>query len=132
VPRTTVSKVQDVLGADYEQGRQLTGFIRAAGLIVNRVATCATEKGFDLSSDELAEIETWTAAYMYTKSDRVYTSRSTSGASGSFKIDGNPYLEGAKALDPSGCLNAVLNAQRAGGFWLGKPVSDQLSYDERN
>jgi hypothetical protein len=132
VARTTSAKVQKILRNDYETGADLEPYVRAAGLITDRVATCATDKGEPLTAAELAEVEGWVAAMLYTKSDRVYTSRSTSGVSGSFQVEGNPYYEGALTLDPSGCLKSILSGQRAGGDWLGKAVPDQLDYDTRN
>src|SRR5207249_294049 len=99
------------------------------------VSSCAAGKGLNLTTEELREVETWIAAHLYTKSDPVYTSRTTSAASGVFVRAPNnpePYKDGAIAIDPSGCVNAALNQLRAGGFWLGKAPSEQTDYKDRD
>lgn len=135
--RTTSAAVQALLGDDYDtvNSPDLTPRIDAATAIVSRVSTCATNKGITLSSTELELIERWVAAWLYTKTDRLYTNRSTADASGGFilgKDEPEPYKDGALALDYSGCLAAILNRNRAGAFWNGLPLSEQSTYDERN
>ena len=130
--RTTALKVKEVLGKDYDGCRSLDVFIRSAAAMMARINTCATDKGVTISTDEWELMETWLAAYYYTKSDRLLTSKSNGGASGSFADTEKAYLAGALDIDPSGCLNALINNQSAGGFWLGKPVIDQVSYWDRN
>jgi len=136
VARTDPDKVKGILGKDYDTVScpSLAGYITAANLLTTRVATCASSKGTPLSTAELESIERWLAAWFYTKSDPVYASKSTGKSSGSFvrgAKEPEPYKDAALALDPSGCLSALLNRQTAGGFWAGKPVSEWLTAEER-
>lgn len=141
-PRTTDALVQAVLlpGKDYDTDRSpsLTRFIKAASLIVDRVATCATAKGLTLTSEELAEVETWLAAHMYMMSDQQQSSGANGGASGSYRaagglnLDGSTYGQAARAIDYSGCLDAIGKRAFAGGFWGGKPPSSQIDYVDRD
>ncbi len=138
--RTNAELVKAVLLDDYGPRASgilpsLTPFINAASLIMDRVQTCAINRGRTLSTAELLEIETWTAAYFYTKPDPAYQSKSSGKSSGAFIRDQdcpNPYLSGAMQLDTSGCLTAILKRQRAMVTWGGLPEGDQLSYEERN
>lgn len=138
--RTDSASVQAVLaaGQDYDLANapDLNPYMRAASLLVSRVAACASVKGYGLSSDEQTEMEAWLAAYFYTRSDPIYQSKSTGGQSASFAADQmssvERYKAGAMALDPSGCLDAILNNKRARGAWLGKTVDEQLTWEERN
>lgn len=135
--RTTVEAVQAILGTDYDSVRapSLVPRIETAAAIVDRVATCASAKDLALSATELELIERWLAAHYYTRSDPTYSSRSTAGASGSFvrhPTVPEPYLASALELDYSGCLKAILSRQTAGGFWAGKPPSEQTAYLDRD
>lgn len=133
--RTTDSAVAEVLGNDYDGCASLRPRIASANLLVSRVATCATAKGQTLSAAELEMLERILAAHFYTKTDPVYASKSTNGASASF-VRGNkepePYKDWAISMDPSGCLNALMNRQTADIFWGGKTEPEQLDYRERN
>jgi hypothetical protein len=142
VARTDSTAVKALLrngseGGDYDDvhSPDLTYHIRVANSFVTRVNTCATAKGYSLTSDELTDLETAMAAHFYTKSDRVYQSKSTAGASGAFVLDPQnpePYKSMAIEMDPSGCVSALLNRQRAAGFWLGRPPSEQTDYVDRD
>lgn len=143
-PRTTASLVQAVLGDDYGPRLDgslpdLTPFITAANTITNRVVACASAKGLALSDGgqdtEAEQVERWLAAYFYTKQDPIYSSKSTSGASGSFVRDAdeaNPYRGAAINIDYSGCLAAILKRQFAFFSWLGKPPSAQIPVEQRD
>ncbi len=131
MPRTNDQLVKDLLGADYDPCRPLDVFIRSAYSMMTRVIACATDKGVTISTEDRKLIETWLAAYLYTRSDRVYTSRSN-GASGSFADTANAYMMQAIQLDPSGCLPAILNRNTASMDWLGKPPSEQIDYVDRD
>lgn len=137
--RTTDDLVKETLaaGEDYDLDRALSlaRYIKAATLLTNRVAQCAIDKGLSLNDEELAEIETWLAAYFYTRSDPIYQSKSTGGQSASFVADQKSsterYKAGAMAVDPSGCVNAFLNNLRASSKWLGKNPGDQIDWQDR-
>lgn len=136
--RTTDTLVKAVLQRDYDlvNTPSLTRFIDSASMIVDRLVACATSRGYTLADAELAEIETWLAAYRYTHNNPVYASKSTDGRSASFLREGNrnPYLLGALELDPSGCLAFLTNPkkQRAGFRWLGTTPSESTAFWERD
>lgn len=133
--RTTGQAVRDILTKDYDciNNPSLTGYIASASSIVDdvRAAAIVDENPYGFAKLEL--IERWLAAWFYTLSDPVYASRSTGGDSASFvRGKDNPYLEGAKAVDTGGYLEAFLDNRQATGFWLGTPDNEAISYDDRN
>lgn len=138
--RTTSSAVQLILLKDYdgEDLPSLSPYIEAATAIVDRVESCASEKEIPLSATELELIERWLSAHFYQMSDQAYTSKSTGGASGSFKgqfgagFEITTYGQMALRLDYSGCLSAIDKRQTAGAFWLGKEPSNQTPYYQRD
>lgn len=141
--RTDADMVKGVLLDDYGKrvdgtDPSLTRAITAANLVVNRVATCATENDYTLSTEELLEIETWLAAHYYTRSDKAFASKSTEGASASYQgqtgkgLEASFYGQTAMELDPSGCLSAIAKRQVVGGFWAGTPPSEQTPYSQRD
>jgi hypothetical protein len=137
--RTTPKLVLGVMaaGQDYDTVAcpSLTPYITAANLITNRVATCAAAKSYAHTAEELVAIETWLAAWYYTKSDNKYSSKSTSKASGSFVTDPKVpehYKDGALSLDGSDCLRGILSGAVARFKWLGKRASAQRPYTERD
>ena len=105
-------------------------FIQPATVIVDRVKTCATDRGYTLTKAELTQIEVWLSAHFYLHRDPQYRERHTEKAGGAFETLN--YLEMAKSIDPSGCLAAQMERNRAGGFWLGKPKSQQTDYLNRD
>lgn len=136
--RTTAEAVQGVLARNYDPEVLVDPFIDSANATVSRVITCASKRGVSISTTEAELIERWLAAYYYTAADPLYMSRSTGRASGSFQraqgegIDGNDYGIRAVALDPSGCLRAILKGNRVQFKWGGKSESEQVSYKDRN
>lgn len=138
--RTTADAVKDVLGRNYDRSynASLTRHIAWASKVVDRVVECAANKGTSLDSDELEMLECLLAAHHYQASDEGYTSRSTSGASGSFKgqfgkgLERTTYGQDALLIDTTGCLGNFDKGQKAVFYWGGKPASEQLTYDERN
>lgn len=143
--RTTSDNVKGVLrlgseGGDYDDvaNPSLTPYIATANAITSRVYTCSVQKKLTLSTTELELIERWLAAHFYAMSDQTYAQRSTQGASGSFQgqtgmgLEATKYGQTALAVDYSGCLTAINKRQFASGFWLGKPASQQLDWEDRN
>lgn len=133
--RTNPGAVQEALGDDYDTDKRpsLQGRIVWANLITDRLNTLATAQGTTIGSSTLEMIERLLAAYAYTQSDRLYTSRSNTGASGSFLVDkDNPYLKMAKEVDPSGLLGEAMASKRANFFWAGKAPSEQIDYQDRD
>lgn len=132
-----------VLNDDYGPGENgvspaLQPYIDTATGIVSRVATCATRKGYTLTSDELEIIERWLSAHFYCCSDKAYLSRSTEGASGAFNgqtgkgFEATLYGQQAMNADWSGCLKNLDKQQRAGASWMGKTAAEQLTWQQRN
>lgn len=140
--RTDSTQVAAVLapGKDYDttNAPSLTRFITAANLVVTRVNTCATAKGYSLSSDELTEMETWLAAHYYTRSDKPFAAKNELGAGGTYqgqtakRLEASFYGQTALDLDPSGCLAAIANGVKASMAWGGKAPSDQIDYQDRD
>ncbi len=138
--RTNATNVLSVLQQDYDAVRapSLTRFMAMASKLVDRMVTCAANKGYTFDSEELEMLECLLTAHFYQMSDPGYTSKSTKSASGSFrgtytrKLDATPYGQQAMLLDVSGCLENFDKRQVAGMAWLGKAESDQLTYEERN
>lgn len=137
--RTNAELVKGILGDDFGKKADgslpsLTPFIRAAGLITDRVATCASDRGKTLTGAELAEVEAWLAAWFYTRSDPAYASKQSGKSGGTFISDPKQpdrYKAGAVALDYSGCLVAILERRTAGAAWIGKEPSSQIDYENR-
>jgi hypothetical protein len=137
--RTSEGAVAELLGDDYDGTRSLSPFIDTATLLVNRVATCATQKGQTLSTEELEIIERWLAAHFYTMSDKALTQKNTADSGGTFHgqtamhLDASLYGQTAQGFDISGCLTALTKPQlkQVGAFWLGKPPSSQIDYEDR-
>ena len=134
--RTTTTLVQGLLrsaanGGDYDGSTDLTPYVNAANLIMNRVVTCATNKGITLTSDEAEMIERYLAAHCYGMADQPYASQSMGGASASYQgrtdlgIDGTKYGQVAQSLDPSGCLKAIAKGYQTMFFWGGKTPTDR-------
>jgi hypothetical protein len=132
--RTTASKVEAILGRNYIPNVDLSPYIDVANAVISRMNTCAVSKGYTLTTSELALIETWYAAWVYTDMDPLYRSKSTGGASGSFESDpkSKRYLRQAIALDPSGCLAGIVSGHTAGAVWLGKVPSERIPYNQRD
>lgn len=138
--RTAQALVEGILLRDYDTDDRpsLTPFIRAANVIVTRVAACATRKSISLSSDELREIETWLAAHCYCLSDQTYAAKQTEGANATFhgqtglNLDSTRYGQMAQALDYSGCLVNISKRQFASVDWLGKRPSEQTDFVDRD
>lgn len=134
MPRTTPTKVKELLDRNYDarRGPSLVVHIATSHAIINQVVTCATRKSVTITSEVLELMERWLAGYYYTKVDPLYGSRSTEGASGSFLQSPDDYKNVAIDLDPSGCLRGILMGPGAAMEWMGKPVSEQIDYDDRN
>lgn len=136
MPRTTTTAVKNVLGGNYDtvNAPPLTPFIDAANATASRAAGLADDAGFTLSVAEKELMERYLAAQNYCAQDALYSSRSTLSASGSFIRDTKigDFAKIACSFDPSGSLMALLLGNTAGGVWAGKPLSEQLTFDERN
>ncbi len=148
MPRTTSANVIGILGNNYDAANQpdLAPFIQTANVLTSRVVAMAAGNtsfspgvGVVMGADELERIEAYLAAHFYARSDPLYRSRTTAGASGQFQTTGQDqglastdYGRDAMDLDYSGSLKKLNKLSRASGFWLGKPPSQQIPYDQRS
>ena len=151
--RTNSAAVAAVLGQDYEAGdavndipaTDLTPFMTSANAIVNQVVVLAGSSRDQfraaLASDSATQelIERWLSAHFYCAQDKPEIQKTTQGASASFQgqkqtqgLDTTEYGRRAITLDYSGKLNALDKRAFARTAWLGKPVSQQVPYCQRN
>jgi hypothetical protein len=141
--RTDSGAVVGILGDDYGPMADgtlpdVTPFIATANVVITRANTCATQKGYTITDEELELMERWMAAHFYAQSDKTLSSKSTEGASASFSgstdkgFDSTLYGQTAMRIDPSNCLFTTDKTWMAGGFWLGKPPSSQRPYTTRD
>lgn len=135
--RTDDTQVGEVITVNASYS--LTGPIRAANVLVNNVVLCAAENDITLTDETLREMETFLAAHLYSFRDQKYTEKQTGDASAKFQVrvglrlDSTQWGQTALALDTSGCLSKFNDGNKTvGGFWAGKPVSEQIPYEMRD
>jgi hypothetical protein len=123
----------------------LTPCIAAANTLINAVVfidgtTTSSAGRPPISGDKatLIQLETMMAAHYYQVFDQPFTSTSKGGASGSFQnaakgtgFGFTKWGQQAMALDYSGILKAIENGAFAGMTWLGKTLSEQLTFQQR-
>jgi hypothetical protein len=140
--RTTADQVKAVLMSDYGPKRDgelpdLAPFVRAAGVMIDRVETCAQAKAVPLSAEELAVLETWLSAHYYSVSDRPYQSTMTDRAQATYQgktgmgLESSYYGQTALGLDASGCLSAISKRRVASVTYVGKRPDDATAYEDR-
>lgn len=139
--RTNDGEVRGTLLLDYDSLRNpsLTPFIRRANALTDRVVVVAAASGRGtLTAGELLEIETLLAAHFYQASDPAYQSKSTTSSSATFlgsagmRLERTRYGQDAMLMDWTGSLDALNKRAFAGADWLGKPVSEQIDYKDRD
>lgn len=133
--RTTPAKVEGVLNRDYDYANRpnLVPYIDTANSVTSRLIAKASENGYSIDSTTAELIERWLAAHYYTRSDATHTSRNNMGASASFARKGDEYKQTAIDLDPSGILAGLVSGlMPVTAFWLGKPPSEQIDYQDRD
>jgi hypothetical protein len=129
--RTTSSGVQAILGSHYDGSTTLTPFIDTANNIVTWLAS--KDVNGELSAATLELIERWLSAHFYAQADPILQSKSTGKSSGVFEgqTQRGRYWDQAAYLDSTGNLNKR-GKSKAGMTWLGKAVSDQTDYEDRD
>ena len=138
--RTTSGAVIGILLDDYdaENTPDVTPFIETASAMTDDLNSYAIARSITLSATKLELIERWLAAWAYCQSDQPYIQKSTGESSATFqgksglKLDSNKYGQTATVLDSSGYLTSLNSTFTVDAFWLGKPVSQQIPYDQRN
>lgn len=135
--RTTDECVRGI--ADVDPNILLGPFIDMASVFVSRMQSCASDRGYTYTEDELRVIETLLAAHLYSIRDPRVTSEGTERAQASYEVGkqgeglrSTDYGKQAASLDGSGCLTAMSSGARAQFFWLGKAPSDQTDYIDRD
>lgn len=135
--RTTSNAVRAILGNHYDGTTSLEPFIDTATAIVDKIATCATARSVTLGSTLLERIECWLAAHYYAHADQLMQSEGVGrgqatyqGQTGKF-YESTQYGQAALGMDLSGCL-ASFGRQPIRMNWLGKAVSDQTAYEDRD
>lgn len=136
--RTNSANVQAILLSNYNSPDDLTTFINTASRIVDRVVACAATKSGSYTADELVDMESYIAAGLYfgKSGQQVVEEEQTEKARVKFqsrKDVAKGYMDMAKMIDPYGCVAAAMSG--SGGprlEWLGKPVSEQIHYSDRD
>lgn len=138
--RTNVGAVKALLGRNYDGTADLNQWIASAtGLVTQASLFAVSVKGITLDSTTLELVERWLACHFYCRFDPLYNSKSTMGRSGSFQrgpqkegFESTDYGRSACEIEYSGMLRAIGLRQVASLDWMGKPVSAQIPYDERD
>lgn len=133
--RTTEEDVRAIISTDSDN--LIAPFIDTATAVVDYVES---EDDNDVLTDALLrEIEKYLAAHFYEHLDQAYTSKSTDGASAAFQgqfgmgLDSSKWGQTAKRLDVTGTLAAMDRTKhKITVEWLGKPVSEQTAYTDRD
>ncbi len=107
-------------------------FIEEAEVMTDSVEACANDRGLTLSETQLRLISTNLAAHFYSIRDQRYQSKKTADASATFLSDREDYLNKAKMIDTSGCLDSLAKGHKPRFHWLGKPKSAQIDYADRD
>lgn len=138
--RTTASVVQELLAHNWDDVTSVTPYIQSASMLVDRLVVLAARlpSPITFTATELELIERWLAAHCYCQTDLLYQSKSTGGASASFQgqtamhLESTRYGQMAMDLDYSGVLATINKRQVAQMYWLGKPPSSQIDYEDRD
>ncbi len=107
------------------------------------IATALTDKVSSndtlsvLSTALLKQIEANLSAHYYSLRDPDYLETKTQDSSAKFYgktgmgLDFTPWGQTAKELDTTGFLSSLGKGQSIGITWLGTPIDDQLTFEER-
>lgn len=136
--RTTIPKVREILGTDWDGVRDLQPAINSATALMDDVVSKASQyKSISYNSTLAERVEAHLAAWVYAMWDRVLTSKSTGKSSGSFAgqntmgLEANPYGQAAMMLDTTRVLAAINKGAIVSNAWLGLYPSDQTDYEDK-
>ena len=133
--RTNATRVEAILGGNYNGSTDLTTHITTATIVVDRLA--ALDTGGILSAAALAEIEAFLSAHYYAHHDQLYQSKTTGRSGATFQgqtgmgFKSTQYGQSALELDFTGNL-ASLGKKAPSMSWLGLPPSSQTDYEDRD
>jgi len=135
--RTTTGDVQAILGSHYDSTISLQPFIDTAVILVDWLDTQDTDN--ELSVAALEMIERYIAAHIYEHADQIAQSKGVGRANATFQGQTAMYLEGTKYGQTAILLDVTGNLKNLGKgavtidiAWLGKPVSEQTDYEDRD
>ena len=134
--RTTPPRVEAIIETDVDIS--LEGFIETATALVDWLV--GEDSDGVLTATLLERIECFLAAHFYAHRDQLYTSKSAGGASSSFqgqfgmRLESTQYGQTALTLDVTGALQDLQKGDRPKAYvkWVGKPVSSQIDYEDRD
>lgn len=140
MPRADEQVVRQLV--DNDASLSMQPFIESASSIVDRLDTEDTDN--ELSTATLKIIEQWLAAHFYASYDHQSkqekdgdASRTVMGETGMY-FESTPQGQAALMIDTTGILKQMQKEAKeggeveAGGFWLGKPKSAQIDYEDRD
>ena len=134
--RTTQEEVRSIIETDDELN--IAPFLDAAEILVDYIVTQDTRS--ILTDKAKEQIEKWLAAFFYETRDQGYLKKITGDSEGIFQgetgmgLDANFWGQRAKVLDFTGTLQRLDTKPRPKAVltWLGKPVSQQTAYVDRD
>ncbi len=134
--RTTQEEVRTIIETDSDLN--IAPFLDAANALVDYIVT--QDSAGILSAKLKEQIEKWLAAHFYAIRDLQYKEKKTGDASAIFQgrtgmgFDASLWGQQAKALDITGTLQRLDTKPRpkASLTWVGKPVSEQTDYVDRD
>jgi|TARA_R110002110_G_scaffold145775_7_gene335374 hypothetical protein len=137
--RTTLAEVSEIIEVDSDLG--IDGFIETASVLVDRVELLDTDN--ILTANNLQNIERWLAAHFYAHRDQQFASEKTGSSSATFQgqtgmgLSSTQWGQTAMRLDLTGTLTSIdqqaeTGKKTVGIKWLGKPVSSQIDYEDRD
>lgn len=135
--RTTEDAVRAIV--DNSTAIDMTPFIQIANRLVTKIDAADTSS--ELDDTDLELIERWLAAHFYAHRDQLLSSKSTSGASGSFQgqtgmfFTASQYGQTALLFDTTGYLanleqQAKNGRQKVSVTWLGSTQTQQDGYED--
>lgn len=119
--------------------RAMSAAIDAANVLTDRVET--EDSSSVLTAAELIQIEKYLAAHFLACHQQQYANKATEGASATFqgqfktRLDSTDFGQRAILLDASGYLASLSQEggrQKVSAAWLGRPVSAQTEYEDRD
>lgn len=127
--RTTAERVRDSIAV--ASSLDLTPFMVRANALTSALASADTNSLMNAAL--LLEVETMLACYYASLKDPIYQEKTTGDASAKFAMkEGNPFWQAAVELDLTGFLASLGHRRTIKFGWLGKPVSEQTAYEDRD
>lgn len=133
--RVTEDDVREII--DTNAQISVVPFLDMANALTDYVV--AQDSDSVLTASLLAGIEKNLAAHFYAARDQLYASKITERAEAIFqgqfgkRLESTDYGQRALVLDVTGTLDRLNRGpKKASLTWLGKPVSDQTDYEDRD